>query len=138
MSDEQKQVVPTPRPHIEIKKSVAGVLDQAGPRVREAVVTTLVDTQIDRRKSAILKAVEKLEAADKELKKLESKQPQAFDLEGKAIGAPTFSKEELGTIKQKREEIAKLEGALSKALADTPDFQKLFELVGEKNQGPNS
>lgn len=125
---------PTSRPHVDIKKRVGDTLAKSGNRVREAVVSSLVDTQLERRKSAILKAVEKLEAADKEIAKLRSQGTQAFDHEGKAVGAPTFTKQQTEEIKKKAEEIGKLEGALAKALGDTPDFQKLFELTGE-NKG---
>lgn len=125
---------PTSRPHVDIKKRVGDTLAKSGNRVREAVVSSLVDTQLERRKSAILKAVEKLEAADKEIAKLRNQGVVSYDHEGKATGSPTFTKQQVEEIKKKAEEIGKLEGALAKALGDTPDFQKLFELTGE-NKG---
>lgn len=119
------------RPHVDIRKRVTETLGNAGGRVKEAVITTLVDAQIERRKSAILKAVEKLEAADRELIKLRNQGNQAYDHEMKPIGQPTFTKQQGEEIKKQVEAISKLEGALSKALGDNPDFQKLFELTGE-------
>jgi hypothetical protein len=122
-----------PRPHIAFKEMVAGRLASSGPQVRDAVVSSLVDVQLARRQKAVLSILEKLDAKDKELRKAESAGTQTFDGKGNVTGVPSFTKDQIDSMRKLREEIQKMEGALSKAL-ESNDWQKLFEVTGE-NKG---
>lgn len=119
-----------PRPHLEIQKNVATRLANSGPELLRAVQNALVDIQQERRKTAILKAIEKITAEDRELGKLMQQGTQSFGPGGEKIGEPVFTKQQVQDIRQKREAIQKLDAALTTAL-DKLDFQRLFELTGE-------
>jgi len=123
--------VKKPRPHLAFKEMVASRLAGSGPQVREAVVSTLVDTQLARRQKAVLSILEKLDAKDKELRKAESAGTQTFDHKGNVTGVPSFSKQQIDEMRKLREEIQKLEKALSSAL-ESNDWNKLFEVTGEQ------
>lgn len=118
------------RPHLEIQRSVATRLANSGPALREAVEKALEDVQQERRKTAILKAIEMITAEDKELSKLLAQGVQSFSASNEPVGVPVFSKQQMQDIKNKREAIQKLDNALTSAL-EKLDFQKLFEVTGE-------
>jgi len=115
-----------PRPHIAFKEMVAGRLAQSGPQVRDAVVSTLTDAQIERRKKAVLSIIEKLDGKDRELQKGMRAGAVVFGPDEKPL-PPTFTKEQLESNKKLREEISKMESALSKAL-ESNDWSRLFDL----------
>lgn len=94
--------------------------------IRLRVVNDLVEKELDRRKTATLVVLDKIKAAAAELKKLENSGEIKYDACGVAVGTPTFSKDQLGKIKEAREKIDRLEGALAKAFTGG-DFSKLLE-----------
>lgn len=123
-------------PQILLRKDVAAQLAASGPKVRGIVVDLMVEKEIEKRKAAVLATIDKLEAKTKELRKAEKSGTTTYDANGAPTGAFTFTKDQAESMKKLREEIAKLEGALTKALNDS-DFTKLNELSsgGNKPQG---
>jgi hypothetical protein len=118
------------RPHLEFKHKVAELLAGSGPKVRDAVVSSLVDVQMARRQKAVLSIIEKIDGKDRELQKGMKAGQVVFGPDEKPL-PPTFTKEQLESNKKLREEVSKMENALSAAL-DKNDWNKLFELTGEQ------
>lgn len=112
---------------LQVRADVAEALAQSGQQIRTLVISDLTQTEIAKRKVAVLKVLSKVDEAYKELRKQESQGERKFDLAGTPIGEPSFTKAQLGEIKKVKEEVAKLQAALEKAFSDN-DFQKVLEL----------
>lgn len=112
---------------MELKAKVAERLATAGATVKDAVVDHLYKEELDRRTNAALKAVSKLEDLEKQLRKANKPDQVQYDGEGKEVSS-SYSKAVVDELKKLREEKAKYEGALNKALEEN-DFSKLLELA---------
>ena len=116
-----------------LKEQVSERIAALGPAVQEGVVSALVDQTKEKRVKAVLTALNLLEEAQKELKKV--KPEQTFDGEGK-VASEYYTKANNDTRKKTTEKIAKIEGALALALGDTPNFEKLFAVANNKGGAP--
>ena len=114
----------TPTPSV--KETVANRLANSGATIRNAVVDILVKEETDRRVAATTKAVNKLAELDKELKKLSKPDIETFNAD-ETPASPVFSKTRIEEIKKVREQIAKIEKALTEAF-DNNNFQKVLDL----------
>ena len=59
-----------------------------------------------------------------------------YDADLKPIGEGTYSKAKAEELKKAREAVTKMEAAIDAALADKPDFSKLFNLAGDATETP--
>ncbi len=115
----------------DIRGAVKDGLIDSSTVVRQAIVSNLVKAEMDKREKAAISVFEKLEAAELDRRKV---RPQfaGYNADGKPIGEPVFTKDQADQIKKTDELIAKLNGALEKALTSN-DFSKVFELAGKPN-----
>lgn len=108
--------------------AVKAKLAESTGDVRDLVVADLTRAEIDRRVAAVKAVFAKITDKTKELKKAENQGTQNFNAQGEKTGEPSFSKDQAEAMKKLREEIAKLDAALSKAF-DGGDFTKVLELA---------
>lgn len=109
-----------------VKEAVTEQLGSIGPSVREKVVTLLVDAEVEKRTTAVVAVVRKLDEANAALRKVNRADMETFNEDG-SVATATFTKQRLDEIKKTKETIAKLEKALDEAF-EKSDFQKVFEL----------
>jgi hypothetical protein len=115
-------------PAITLRTEIADRLATTAPVVREAVIAELTTKEITARKDAVLTLLTKFDDKSKELKKAENGGAYALDIDGKKVGDPTFTKEQVEAIKKLREEISGISTALSNFF-DKNDTKKLYELA---------
>lgn len=130
MGDEAKDtsaVPPVSQPSIMelIRSTVKEELKSSGTEVRESLIQNLTEQEIKRRTDAATKVFEKIEATEAEIKKIRPTHA-GYDLKGNGVGEPTYTKEQAESSKKAHELLARLTGALTKALTDG-DFSKVFE-----------
>ena len=93
--------------------------------IREKVVESCVNKEIDKRVETLNKALKTRATAHNEVRKLDKPDVKAFDSEGKVI-SEVFSGERFKELKKAREKLEKIDTAIDKALEG--DFSKLNEL----------
>ena len=117
-----------------IKETVAERIAALGPQVQDGVVSVLVEQVKDTRVKAILTALNLIEEAQKELKKI--KPEQTFGPDNKLV-SEYYTKANMESKKKTEEKVAKIEAALVLATdSEKPDFKKLFEIVQNKGNAP--
>jgi len=99
----------------------------SGEDVINGVVTKLTQAEVEKRQEKIIKALEMIQEADKEIKKIKPDQ-ESFDADGKLLTA-TFTKAKAEEFKKAKKKKADLDEAINLALGDKPDFSKLNNLV---------
>jgi hypothetical protein len=109
-----------------VKETVVNRLARTGLAVRDAVIDILVKEETEKRVVAATKAVNKLSELEKELKKLSKPDVETFNVD-MSPATSSFSKSRVEEIKKVREQIAKVEKALTEAFENN-DFQKLLDL----------
>lgn len=110
-------------------KVAAKVKELGSAAVEEAAVSIMTDRTVKKRTDAVVAVVDKIDAGERELRKLVPDQV-AYDEAGKKTGE-TYSKavvESRGKVTQK---LGKLRKALDKAL-DEGDFSDVLNLANEK------
>lgn len=123
MPDDQQ-----PTPMQDIQRLVKDGLGDANVAVRDAIVSNLVKEELGRRIRAATSVYNKIGEAEKELKAIRPS-VLGYGANGEARSEPVFTKEQVEKIKKTNETLAKLNGALQKALVEK-DFSKVFELGG--------
>jgi hypothetical protein len=113
-----------------ISKLVKEGLQGVEAKVKTAIVEQLVKEEIERRIRATSAVFSKINAAEKELRKIKPKF-LGYDSNGKGVGEPIFTKEEAETLRKTKETLEKLNSALSKAF-DEGNFDKVFEQAGNQ------
>lgn len=111
-----------------ITEQVTSKIKGSGPVVQEAVITALAQREIDRRIKATVQGLDKLDETNKAIAKIKPDQ-STFDVAGKPL-TEGYSKAKLDERNKLVQTAAKLEAALAKALADTPDYSALYNLIG--------
>ncbi len=128
MSDE-KNGTPTEHKYAELLESFKGRVASSSTLVRDGVVNTLVNTEVDKRADSIIKALEKIQGINKEINKIK---PESTYVDSETLEdiPGNLTREQGKKLRDLRKKLNTLDNALNKALADTdPDFQKLNELV---------
>lgn len=114
-------------PAVALWAEVAAAATTKGSAVRELVVAELTNTEIIKRKEAVLVLLNKYEEKTKELKKQEKTLAKnEFDADGK-ISRTWYDGEGTKALKALRDEIASISEALNKFFNDS-DTKKLYEL----------
>ncbi len=114
---------------IALRKEVVERLTASGGKVRYLVVNELVESEIGKRKTAVVGLLTKVDEKFKELKKAQGQGIQNFNLAGEPVGEPIFTKQQVEAVKKLTEEIERIQTALEKAFTDG-DFKKVHELAG--------
>jgi hypothetical protein len=125
MADENTALSPS----IALRKEVVERLTASGGKVRDLVVNELVESEITKRKTAVVGLLTKVDEKYKELKKAQAQGTQNFNLAGQPVGEPIFTKQQVEAVKKLTEEIERIQTALEKAFSDG-DFKKVYELAG--------
>lgn len=109
-----------------VKEVVTERLGSVGPVVRDKVIDILVDAEVEKRTTAVVNVVRKLDEAVVALRKINKPDNETFNEDG-SVATTSFSKARLDDIKKTKEIVSKLEAALELAF-DKSDFTKVFEL----------
>jgi hypothetical protein len=116
-------------PSIALRKEVVERLTASGSKVRDLVLNELVESEIVKRKNAVVALLTKVDEKFKELKKAQNQGSQSFNLAGEAVGEPVFTKQQVDAVKKLTDEIERIQTALEKAFSEG-DFKKVYELAG--------
>ena len=116
-------------PSIALRKEVVERLAASGGIVRDRVVGELVESEIGKRKTAVVGLLTKVDEKYKELKKAQAQGTQNFNLAGEPVGELIFTKQQVDANKKLTDEIERIQAALEKAFSDG-DFKKVYELAG--------
>lgn len=112
---------------------VAELVAKSGPKVLEAIANDRAEKEFERRKLAAVKVVENLLTLEGNLKKLRPDNVSyTIDGDGKRVPQESWSKAKLDERDKTKEQIAKHEDALSKAI-EGDDWEKLFNLANGKS-----
>jgi hypothetical protein len=93
--------------------------------VQETYITKLVQKEVEQRVDLLDKAMQKRFTCLTELNKINRPDVETFDADGK-LASGTYTKDRLKAIKDAKENLAKVENAIDKALAG--DWSKVKEL----------
>lgn len=113
----------------EVREAVKEILQESKSVVRTNIVNAYVKEEVDRRTAAVAAVLKKLEEAEREKQKIRPTH-LGKSLDGKPVGEPAYTDEQVKSNKELTEKIDKFENALKKALNDG-DFTKVFEVVGK-------
>lgn len=116
----------------DIRQKITQTLADIAPSVEAAVVDAMVDREIDKRSSAIVQVMDKLQRAENDLRKIKP-DLVSFD-ENRAPVSATWSKARLDERDKQVKFIEKLTNALNKAL-DKGDFGDVYNLATGKDVG---
>ena len=108
-----------------VREAVAAKLANSGDQVAANIISQLADVELGRREKLILSALTKLDALDKDAKKIRPDQ-KSLDADGKVI-AETYSSTKFDELKKSRETSERWNAAIDKAL-NLCDYSKLTEL----------
>lgn len=110
-----------------IREAVAETLGTLSERTRAAVVEHFAAAEAGKQADAIIVGLGKLAALEKERVRIKPS-PAGFDLDGKPVGEPVFTKEQVEQAKKLNEQIEKLMRAINKA-DENADFGDLYNLT---------
>jgi hypothetical protein len=111
----------------DINTAVADSLAGAGNEIKTRVINMLKEAEVDRRASALHKAVTKVRDLNKDLQKLKPDH-ETFDDKGAKITSG-YTKPKLDERNKLIAEIEKYEKAIGTATTEQPDFGDLFNLT---------
>lgn len=111
-----------------ITDAVAERLAEISPAVNNKVVEHIVNIQLEKRSTAIVEGITKLDKLTNDLKKVRPDVGGSFTDTGEETKPTLYSKEKFEERKKLNEQIAKLTNALDLAI-DKADMSKLYELT---------
>ena len=115
---------------VEISESIAS----ASASIRGRVVSHYTEIELKKRTDAVIKVMDKIAEARKELAKLKNTGEKRFGADFKPL-PPTFDKNTIDDINKKESEIKKMEDAIAKALAPKedakPDYGPLKDIASK-------
>jgi hypothetical protein len=117
--------MPEARPTI--REAVADTLGNLSERTRNQVVEHFAAIEATKQANAIIGGLDKLASLENERRRIKPAY-HGYDIEGKGIGEPLFSKEQVEQNKKLGEQIEKLTKAINKA-DENADFGDLYNLV---------
>lgn len=111
---------------VDIYARVKESLADSNCQVKNAIVERYTQMELGKRTEAVTKVIEKIEALETEARKIRPTFA-GYTLDGAPIGEPLYAKEQTEAVKKNKEQQAKLESALEKALGQN-DYSKVYEL----------
>lgn len=105
------------------------VAELGGQLVEDQVVDTLVDREVTKRSEALVKVIDLLQQAEKELGKVRP-DLKAYDAKGGVV-SENWSKKQLDEKSKVQKKVEKLTQAINKAL-DKKDFGDVYNLASGK------
>lgn len=108
-----------------IREKVGERLAQTGPEIEKRVIDHFAEIEVAKRSNAIVAAMEKLDANNKELNKLSKPDQVSYNLDG-SIKEEAFSKERIDARAKLIEKNNKISKAIEKALGG--DYGDIFNL----------
>lgn len=112
----------------DLDSSVKTLLTQSTPSLKNRVVNTLVEKELTTRHDKLLKALDMIKEAEKELKKIKP-DVEHFDADGNPE-KPKYTKTQLDALKAAKKKIADINEAIALAL-DKGDVTKLNNLTSK-------
>lgn len=120
--------IPTTKTKVaELREAVAVGIKALGTAPAEAVISNLVQKELDRRVDVIMRGLEAWQKASRELSAIKPDQ-KSFGSDGKIV-AETFSEAKIKERKEAGEKFQKISEAMEKALAEEPDFQPIEKFI---------
>lgn len=110
-----------------IREAVADSLSNLSERTRAQVIEHFASKEADKQADALVKGLNKLDELTRERYKIKPAYV-GYDAEGKGVGEPFFTKEQLESLKKNGEQTDKLTKAIEKA-DDKNDFGDLYNLT---------
>jgi hypothetical protein len=110
-----------------IREAVAESMNSLMGRTREQVVNHFASLEVEKQAKAVISGLEKLTGFENERRRIKPSY-QGFDIDGKGVGDPFFSKEQVENNKKLGEQIEKLTKAINKA-DERNDFGDLYNLT---------
>lgn len=117
---------------VKMAESVAKVNSRVSDRAVEIASEKLLET----RALIIVQVIEKIDELRHSLDKIRSKHTR-FDKDGKGVGEPDFSKEDIEKRRATLSKIDKYENAVNKAI-DKGDYFDVNTIIGGKDKGENT
>jgi len=128
MSEENAENTENTQPkYAELLDSFKTKVAASAQKVVDGVVEKLTQAEVEKRQNTVIKALDMIQEADKEIKKIKPDQ-ESFDEDNKLVNA-TYSKDVAKKLKEIKDKKAKLDEAINLALGDKADFSKLNGLV---------
>lgn len=109
-----------------VQMKVAESIAALGPQVHDKIVGVMVDREAERRSSAMVKVIDKLEGFEKDLLKLKP-DGATYDEKGNKI-TEYYSKQRTDERKKLGDKIAKWTAGINKAL-ESNDYAKVYEFA---------
>lgn len=125
MPEEVKIEAENARPSI--RAAVAESLGALSDRTRAQVVEHFAAAEATKQATAIIKGLDLLATLERDRYKIRPAH-QGYDLEGKGVGDPFFTKEQVDQMKKLNEQIEKVTKAITKA-DDKAEFGDLYNLT---------
>lgn len=119
----------------DLRTKVATEITNSLGRVEQDVIDALVERDIKRKAESLVKCIDKLTEAEKEMQKLGADNI-TFDADGKKIGE-SFSKKRIEERNKTKGRIQKISGAINKAL-EKGDFGDVYNLSSGKDTSEGS
>lgn len=116
---------------LSVREKIAEQLANITPSVIDQIVETVAARETNKRAEAILKVIDKLEVAEKEMKKLE-RPDQVFYNDKNEVDVAVFSEGRKNERLKKAKLIERLTNAINKAI-DKEDMQDVYNLAGGKD-----
>lgn len=114
-----------------VREKIAEQLANITPSVVDQVVETVATRETNKRAEAIVKVIDKLDQAEKEMKKLERPDQVFYDIDGK-VDVAVFSEGRKNERQKKAKLIERLNSAITKAIVNG-DMQDVYNMAGGKD-----
>lgn len=116
---------------ISVSTKVAEKLAElGGSMVEDRVVDTMLEREIEKRSNALVKVMDLLEQAEKSFKKLGPDQ-HTFNVDG-SKATEGYSKSRIDERNKATKQVARLTGAINKALGPNKDYGDVYNLASGK------
>lgn len=119
-----------------VHAKTAELIRDLNPAVEQQVIDTLVNVEKNRRASAIVQVLDMASRLENDLNRIRPTHNH-FDIDGKGIGEPGFTKDQFEKRKSLKEKIQKRFNAVNKALekGDYSDVYNLANSDGKNSEG---
>lgn len=114
-----------------IREKIADQLANITPSVVDQVVEAIATRETNKRSEAIIKVIDKLDQAEKEMKKLE-RPDQVFYNDKNEVDVAVFSEGRKNERMKKAKLIERLTNAITKAI-EKGDMQDVYNMAGGKD-----
>lgn len=120
-----------------LRARVDETIANASSTIQDRVYSHYVDAEIERRSQVIVSGINALREVETDLRKIDRPDQTLFDAAGQPAQA-LYSKNRLDEVKKGKERLAKIVGALDKAIeTNEPDaYNKLTDVVKKGGKPP--